>query len=119
MTARGMTQEKLANELDRGQSWVNHKLSGRRKTNVEDIVLIAQALDISPAELLENLSNPNQLRKNLLVSGSAEPKAKYSVHSLPNIARKLEKLEPDAREHFLQQVELMLDDLVSSKASRD
>lgn len=119
MSARGMTQEALANELDRGQSWVNHKLSGRRKTNVEDIVLIAEALGIPPAQLLENLSNPDQLRENFLPSGSAEPSAEYSFQSLATLERKLDRLDPETRDQFIQQVESMLNILINSKRAKD
>ena len=112
-----MTQEALANELDRGQSWVNHKLSGRRKTNVEDIVLIAEALDIPPAQLLENLSNPDQLRKSFLATGTAEPSSEYSLGPLSKIEAKFEQLDPSTQAQFIDQVESMLDMLIDSTGS--
>lgn len=115
MSARGMTQEALANEVDRGQSWVNHKLSGRRKTNVEDIVLIAQALDIPPAVLLENLSDPDQLRASFLESGTAEPTAEYALGPLAKIEDKFDQLDPSTQTQFIDQVESMLDMLIASK----
>lgn len=112
MSARGITQEVLANKLDRGQSWVNHKLSGRRKTNVEDIVAIAQALDVPPADLLKNLSNPDQLLENF---ASAEPSAAYSYESFSELEGKLNQLEPGQKVLFLDQVDSMLDMLIASQ----
>ena len=75
MRLQGMTQEALANQLGKGQSWLYHKLSGRRKANVDDIILIANALDIEPSALLKNVTNYEQLADNFI--GIAEPRKSY------------------------------------------
>ena len=109
-----MTQEHLANELGRGQSWVNHKLSGRRKANIEDIILIANALDISPAALLSNVTNYDKLQDNFL--GVSEPAAEYSQPKKTllglrqeELDLKLAQLSNQEQEKVLSQFEASID----------
>jgi len=109
-----MTQENLANELGRGQSWVNHKLSGRRKANVEDIILIAEALEISPAALLSNVTNYDKLQDKFL--GVAEEPAQYTKTRLKNLELKLALLNEKERGKVLDQLEQSIDLLINSKA---
>jgi len=108
-----MTQENLANELGRGQSWVNHKLSGRRKANVEDIILIAEALEISPAALLSNVTNYDKLQDKFL--GVAEEPARYTKTRLKNLELKLALLNEKERGKVLDQLEQSIDLLINSK----
>lgn len=116
-----MTQESLANELGRGQSWVNHKLSGRRKAHIEDILLIADALDISPATLISNVTNYDKLQDNFL--GVSEPGTQYTRSDMSLLGPKLESLEPklnqlSAQEQIkvLDQLEQTIDLLINSKS---
>lgn len=114
MQERGMTQESLANELGRGQSWVNHKLSGRRKANIEDIILIADALDISPAALLSNVTNYDKLQDNFL--GVSEPQAEYTASRLESLNVKLNQLNEQEQIKVLDQLEQTIDLLIDSKS---
>ena len=119
MSNRDMTQEDLADQIDRGQSWVNHKLSGRRKANVEDLLLIAEALNIPPAELFENVSNTDQLRKNFLNPSLGEPDAAYPLHSLETIEKKLADLPNPTAQQFVVQIEAFLDLLIANNRQDD
>lgn len=109
-----MTQESLAVELGRGQSWVNHKLSGRRKANIEDIILIAQALEISPAALLSNVTNYDKLQDNFL--GVAEEPAQYHVDRLSKLERKLSQLPEAQQNNILDELEQTIDLLLDSRS---
>ena len=108
-----MTQESLANELGRGQSWVNHKLSGRRKANVEDIILIAEALEISPAALLSNVTNYDKLQNNFL--GVAEEPAKYHNSRLESLASKLAQLNKQEQTRLLNEFEKAIETAYKSE----
>lgn len=102
MRQRGMTQEALACELGKGQSWVNHKLSGRRKANVEDIVLIARALGIEPSTLLKNVTNYEKLTDSFL--GVAEPDNTYQASWLSELTEGLNQLDDTEAKQFIDEV---------------
>lgn len=102
MQQRGMTQEALACELGRGQSWVNHKLSGRRKANVEDIVLIARALGIEPSALLKNVTNYEKLTDSFI--GVAEPHNTYQASWLSELTEGLKQLDDREAKLFIDEV---------------
>lgn len=102
MQQRGMTQEALACELGRGQSWVNHKLSGRRKANVEDIVIIARALDIEPSALLKNVTNYEKLTDSFI--GVAEPDKTYQASWLNELTEGLQQLDDREATEFIDEI---------------
>ena len=104
-----MTQESLANELGRGQSWVNHKLSGRRKANIEDIILIAEALEVSPAALLSNVTNYDKLQDNFL--GVAEQPAYYAHSRLQELHNKLTQLDLKDQKKILDELEKRIESM--------
>ncbi len=55
--ARGMSQEKLAVEADVDRTYVSSIERGRRNVSLENIHLIAMALEVPPAELLKDPGN--------------------------------------------------------------
>ena len=112
MQERDMTQESLAEELGRGQSWVNHKLSGRRKVNVEDIVLIAQALDVTPAALINNITSYEKFEKNVL--GVAEPKKEFVVSRLGELENRLNLLDEKERQKLLEEFEQRVEGMLAN-----
>jgi transcriptional regulator with XRE-family HTH domain len=101
MKERGMTQESLACQLGKGQSWVNHKLSGRRKTNVDDIVLIANALDIEPSTLLKNVTNYDKLTDSFM--GVAETEGIYQADWHAKVNDGMQQLDDISRTKFMQE----------------
>lgn len=109
-----MTQESLANELGRGQSWVNHKLSGRRKANIEDIILIAKALEISPETLIKNVTNYDKLQDNFL--GVAEEPAQYANTRINDLHKKLQQLGLKKQKKLLDKFEQDIDLALNSKS---
>ena len=115
MRLRGMTQEALANQLGKGQSWVNHKLSGRRKVNVEDIILIADALGIEPSTLLKNVTNYEQLTDNFI--GISEPGKTYEAGWISELTIKLEKLDRKEASLFIDETLSELDKRIQKKGS--
>jgi len=115
MRLRGMTQEALANQLGKGQSWVNHKLSGRRKANVDDIILIANALDIEPSTLLKKVTNYEQLADNFI--GIAEPEKIYQSGWISELTAGLEKLDKKEAKLFIDDTLSELDNRINKKGS--
>ena len=97
-----MTQEELACQLDKGQSWVNHKLSGRRKANVEDIVLIARALGIEPSTLLKNVTNYEKLTDSFI--GVSEPDKTYQASGLSELSQGLQQLDDREATQFMDEI---------------
>lgn len=110
-----MTQEALACELGKGQSWVNHKLSGRRKANVDDIVLIARALDIEPSALLKNVTNYEKLTDNFM--GVAETKGTYQSTWLDKLTTGMQQLDDKARARFMKDTLVTLEKQIQKKGS--
>jgi transcriptional regulator with XRE-family HTH domain len=115
MKERGMTQEALACQLGRGQSWVNHKLSGRRKANVEDIILIARALDIEPSALLKNVTNYEKLADSFM--GVAESRGTYQANWLMQVADDMEQLDDKTRAEFMEETTASLEQKLQKKGS--
>lgn len=115
MRLRGMTQEALADQLGKGQSWVNHKLSGRRKANVDDIILIANALDIEPSALLRNVTNYQQLTDNFI--GTAEPEKIYRSGWIAELTAGLDKLDKEEAQLFINDTLSELDKRIQKKGS--
>lgn len=110
-----MTQEALACELGKGQSWVNHKLSGRRKANVDDIVLIARALDTEPSALLKNVTNYEKLTDNFM--GVAETKGTYQSTWLGKLTTGMQQLDDKARARFMKDTLVTLEKQIQKKGS--
>jgi transcriptional regulator with XRE-family HTH domain len=115
MKERGMTQEALACELGKGQSWVNHKLSGRRKANVDDIVLIARALDTEPSALLKNVTNYEKLTDNFM--GVAEVEGTYQSTWLDKLTTGMQQLDDKARARFMKDTLVTLEKQIQKKGS--
>lgn len=55
--AQGLTQQELANRLDRPQSYIAKIETGERRMDVVEFVEWARAVGVSPAELLGPVSN--------------------------------------------------------------
>lgn len=54
--AKGLSQTELAAALGRTQTFVSNYERGERRVGLVDFVLIARALEIEPAELLQRLN---------------------------------------------------------------
>ena len=52
------TQESFAAKIEQTQGWLNHKLSGRRATTIEDLFAIARAMNTTMSSLLRD-DGPN------------------------------------------------------------
>ncbi|EBG5321696.1 helix-turn-helix transcriptional regulator [Salmonella enterica subsp. enterica] len=52
---KGITQEKLAQAMNRPQSFIAKIESGERRLDVIEFAYVAQLLDINPAPLLEKV----------------------------------------------------------------
>lgn len=60
---RRISQAELARRLEVNSSWLNYRLTGRQPIDLNDLQLIADALDVSPATLLGlPYGAPNTLR---------------------------------------------------------
>ena len=86
---------------------------------MEDVLLIAKALNIPPAELFENVSNTDQLRKNFLTPSIGEPSASYPLQSLEAIEKKLTRLPNQTAQQFVVQIEAFLDLLIANNHQDD
>ena len=117
MRTQGITQEALASDLGRGQSWLNHKLSGRRKANVEDVILIAQALGVEPAELLNSVTNHDKMTNSFL--SIAENRPEYKTDLLARLETKFSQLNDEELEQFFVDIEDKLDQLLITKAKTE
>lgn len=53
---KSITQEELAEKIGKSQAWLNHKLSGRRRADINEIQLIAKGIGCKLAELLDEKS---------------------------------------------------------------
>lgn len=55
MARRGITQSTLADKLGKPQQWVWRRLNSasRQPISLDDLAVIAQALDVEPAELIK------------------------------------------------------------------
>lgn len=49
---RGMTRSELGRLLGHERAWVTRKLNGMRRWSVDDLDLLAERLEVEPAELL-------------------------------------------------------------------
>ncbi len=54
---RGLTQEQLAERIDSGNVYISLLESGRRQPSLNTLLLLAEALEISPARLIERTSS--------------------------------------------------------------
>lgn len=52
---KGITQEKLAQAMERPQSFIAKIESGERRLDIIEFAYVAQLLDINPAPLLEKV----------------------------------------------------------------
>ena len=52
-TVRGTTPTAIARELGRSHQWIQAKIAGRNRWTVGDLADVAQALHVSPGELVD------------------------------------------------------------------
>lgn len=52
MARQDITQADLGIKINKSQQWVQRRVSGSTKIAVEDVKLIANALDVDPADLI-------------------------------------------------------------------
>ena len=113
MREQGLTQEALANKVGRGQSWVNHKLSGRRKTSADDILAIARALHTDPSDLLSA-----EFGEEIDAGWVYEESADYQASRLRQILDDTKKLDPQSAKAFVEQVEKLLKQRLKKHSSK-
>ncbi|MDR6212188.1 transcriptional regulator with XRE-family HTH domain [Nocardioides zeae] len=51
MARRDLTQQELADDLGRAADWLSRRLAGRSRYTVDDVLVIAQALEVEAPEL--------------------------------------------------------------------
>lgn len=88
---QGMTQEQLAEAIDKSQNFISALERGKKFPGFETLVHMIDALDVTANDLMEDIiKNGYQAREHRL-------------------ANRLDELSPDSRNQILAVVETMID----------
>jgi len=88
----GLTQEQLGSRVDMSPMGISHLEKGQRKMKIEDIIKIAERLNVRVAHLLEpiteksiinlsNTANMSNFRSDFVLSDSEKKEAEDKINS--------------------------------------
>lgn len=83
--ARGTTPTAIARELGQSHQWLQAKIAGRNRWTVDDLGRVADALDVTPGELVDDRWSLELVRRPRQDESGSRPVQDESRGALPRL----------------------------------